>query len=165
MKKTILVADEDESVRESLARVLESEQYRVLKAHDGRQAEDLLMAESPDVALLDLELSGGVDWRGLDDLCDAAPWVPVVLITARSQRYKRALQLGADALMEKPLHLPMLLKTIRNLVRESVADRLQRITDPNFSTLFLDHLHHPNPTIPPAWQDTAMVEREKKFSF
>jgi two-component system, OmpR family, KDP operon response regulator KdpE len=161
MKKTILVADEDESVRESLARVLESEQYQVLKAREGREAENLLLAGTPDLALLDLELSGGMDWRGLDELCDAAPWVPVLLITARSHRYKRALQLGADALMEKPLHLPILLKTIRNLVREPASDRLQRILDPAFQTLFLNHLHHPGPSVPGGWQEERLFESGK----
>jgi DNA-binding response OmpR family regulator len=165
MKKTILVADEDESVRESLARVLESEQYRVLKAREGREAENLLLTGAPDLALVDLELSGGVDWRGLDELCDTAPWVPVVLITARSHRYKRAFQLGADALMEKPLHLPILLKTIRNLVREAACDRLQRILDPAFRTLYLNHLHQPGPSVPRERREGRLFKSEKENSF
>lgn len=139
MKKTILLADADDSVRENLARVLELDQYRVVRAAGGAQAAEKLVSERPDLALFDLDLSDDREWPGLDLLCDSAPGVPMILITARSHQYKRATQLGVDALMEKPLHLPLLLKAIRNLVREPEGERLRRLIDPDFKTFLLSN--------------------------
>jgi DNA-binding response OmpR family regulator len=166
MKKTILLADEDESVRKNLARVLELEQYAVITANCGSQASDLLYSATPDLALFDLELSDEKDWPGLDTLCDATPSVPIVLITARSHQHKRAVQLGADALMEKPLHLPLLLKTIRNLLREPKGERLRRLISPDFKTLFLDHTNWNLPSAVPDVAHTApLAEPTEKVSF
>ncbi len=137
MKKTILLADSDNSVRENLARVLELDQYRVVTASSGTQAAEKLSSERPNLALFDLDLSDENEWPGLDSLCDSTPSVPIVLITARSHQFKRALQLGADAFMEKPLCLPFLLRAIRNLVREPAGERLRRLIDPEFKTVFL----------------------------
>ena len=139
MKKTILLADGDDAVRGTLARVLELEQYEVVLAACGSQAAEKLLNCLPALALCDLELPGDADGPGLDALCEVAPGVPLVLITARSHQYNRARQLGASALMEKPLHLPLLLRTIRNLVSEPRNEWLRRLTEPGFKTLFLHH--------------------------
>lgn len=63
--------------------------------------------------------------------------VPIIIITARPNQYEQALRAGADALMEKPLDLPVLLSTIHQLLAESEQQRLARLTDPNFATAFL----------------------------
>jgi hypothetical protein len=45
--------------------------------------------------------------------------------------------MGIDALMEKPLNLPLLLATIARLLAESGTERVQRLTDPGFKTAYL----------------------------
>ena len=47
------------------------------------------------------------------------PLLPVIIITARPHQYDRAADLGVDAIMEKPLDLPYLLKTIAEFLAES----------------------------------------------
>jgi hypothetical protein len=54
-----------------------------------------------------------------------------------SERYERARSLGVDALMEKPLDFPLLLKTIAELLAESDADHITRVTNRNFKTALL----------------------------
>ena len=53
-------------------------------------------------------------WDVFGLLHQTHPLVPVIVITAQSQQYKRALENGVDALMEKPLDIPLLLETIQS---------------------------------------------------
>jgi len=127
MTRTILLADDDASVRETLARVLELEHYDVVQAGTGGEAAAKFRAYGPDLVLVDLELVEPNGGEGFEAMSGTEPPVPVVIITARPHQYKHAARLGADALMEKPLHLPLLLETIKDLLAESIASRLARV--------------------------------------
>jgi len=63
--------------------------------------------------------------------------VPVIVITARSHQYELAVRNKIDALMEKPLDLPVLLDTIQNLLDESREARVTRVSNPGFKTRLL----------------------------
>jgi DNA-binding response OmpR family regulator len=52
--------------------------------------------------------------------------LPVVIITGRSNQRALAETAGADALMEKPLDVPLLLQTIRELLTEPMESRARR---------------------------------------
>ena len=61
-KIRVLYVDDDEASREICRRILEEEGYRVVLAQDGAEAIDVVEAESPDVAVLDIRMprkSGG----------------------------------------------------------------------------------------------------------
>jgi two-component system OmpR family response regulator len=58
MKKRILLVDDDESVRESLARVLSQASYLVVSVADGQQALAVAASTEIDLVLLDLNLPG-----------------------------------------------------------------------------------------------------------
>lgn len=55
--------------------------------------------------------------------------MPVIIITGRSEQRTLAQKAGADALMEKPLDVPLLLQTIRELLDEPLESRVQRAKD------------------------------------
>lgn len=137
MIKTILVADDDLSVQQSLARVLESEGYEVLLASNGTQAIQQAIAHQPNLALLDITMPNRDGWEAFESLERFCPLMPVVIITARPNQYPRAVGNGIDALMEKPLDLPLLLHTIARLLAESQRDRIRRLTRGDFQTEFL----------------------------
>jgi DNA-binding response OmpR family regulator len=137
MKAKILLADDDADVREMLGRVLESEQYEVVPARTGRETAAKFIAHVPDLVLLDLNMPDRDGWDAFDLMEQTHPLVPVIVITARPQQYKHAAELGIDALMEKPLNLPLLLATIADLLAESETERVQRLTDPGFKTAYL----------------------------
>ena len=128
MTKRILLADDDASVRETLGRVLELEHYDVVLAGGGREAVAKFRADPPDLVLLDLDMPDQNGWQVFDAMCHVAPRVPVLIITAVPHQAKRAAQLGAAALMEKPLHLPRLLQVLSDLLAESVETRRARTT-------------------------------------
>ena len=62
----------------------------------------------------------------MERLVGINPLLPVVIITGRSNQRAQAEAAGADALMEKPLDVPLLLETIRELVSEPMESRAQR---------------------------------------
>lgn len=147
-RKTILVADDDASVRTMVGRVLEAEGYTVFFAKTGREAARQFKTEPPDLVLLDLNMPEKDGWEAFEEMCAVNPMLPVIIITASPYEYERAVQLGADALMEKPLNLPLLLETIRELLAESPSACMARLTNPNFKTHYLklhDHVGNKDP--------------------
>ncbi|HWX22085.1 MAG TPA: response regulator [Candidatus Binatia bacterium] len=139
MKKTILLADDDDSVRKMVARVLETAGYSVTQAATGPEAVAKSRAREPDLILLDLKLPEQEGWQVFEQISRFNPLLPVVVITAWPNQYEEAIRRGIDALMEKPLDLPVLLQTIRDLLAESDVDRTRRLTDRNFTTAYLAH--------------------------
>ena len=138
VKKRILLADDDEGVRASLGQVLVMEGYEVLPAANGRQAVAWLRSELPDLALLDINMPGLDGWQTLERIERRRPFLPLIVITARPHQYPRAVGAGVDALMEKPLHVPMLLSAIQELLAESLPQRVARLTRPDFATRLLN---------------------------
>jgi two-component system response regulator MprA len=140
MKAKILLADDDASVREMLGRVLESEDYAVVLAKTGREAATKFAVALPDLVLLDLSMPDKNGWEAFMLMEQSRPFVPVIMITAWPQQYQQAAGLGIDALMEKPLDLPLLFATIAGLLAESETDRVQRLTNPRFKTFYFNRL-------------------------
>jgi CheY-like chemotaxis protein len=137
MNQRILVVDDDLAVRESLARVLESEGYAVQLASDGKHAMQMVREESPSLILLDITMPGKNGWDIFDRIEKLYPFIPVIIITARPNQQSRASGYGIDALMEKPLDLPLLLQTIAHLLAETQTERIARMSKPDFATAHL----------------------------
>jgi DNA-binding response OmpR family regulator len=123
----ILVVDDDSSVRELMARVLAGEGYMVSAAADGTAALEIAAATKIDLVLLDLNLPGESGWDIFERLTAANPLLAVIIITARSNQLFTALGTGVGALLEKPLHFPKLLQTIRQLLAEPAELRRARM--------------------------------------
>lgn len=135
--KRILVADDDAMVRASLADVLESEGYLVDEALNGIDAVTRAIKHTPDLVLLDLNMPHWDGWAAFGRLDRVVPLLPVIVITARPNQYQKAVSLGVDAFMEKPLDFPVLLKAIAMLIEEDPAMRVKRVTNRKFVTRLL----------------------------
>jgi CheY-like chemotaxis protein len=135
--KRILVADDDNMVRDALAEVLEFEGYVVDKARNGLEAVSHAVKHPPDLVLLDLNMPQWDGWTAFSQLDRVAPLLPVIVITARPNQYDKAVRLGVDAFMEKPLDVPALVQAIARLLKEDPARRVQRVTDREFVTRLL----------------------------
>jgi DNA-binding response OmpR family regulator len=136
-RKTILLADDDAAIRTMVGRVLAAESYNVFFAKTGCEAARQFKTDPPDLVLLDLNMPEKDGWETFEEMCAVNPMLPVIIITASPYDYEQAVQLGADALMEKPLNLSLLLKTIRELLAESPSACMARLTNPNFRTSYL----------------------------
>ncbi len=135
--KKILVADDDASVRKMVARVLESAGYATILASDGIESVAKVRTAEPDLILLDIKMPGQSGWEAFGEISRMAALIPVIVITAWPGQYDQAARLGIDALMEKPLDLPLLLQTIDTLLGEPEQVRTKRLTDRNFMTKYL----------------------------
>jgi len=133
----ILVADDDSLVRGSLAAVLESEGYVVDEARNGVEAVTRAIGQLPDLVLLDLNMPHWDGWTAFSQLDRVTPLLPVIVITARPNQYERAVRLGVDAFMEKPLNIPILVRAIKRLTSEDETRHVRRITNPAFVTRLL----------------------------
>jgi DNA-binding response OmpR family regulator len=118
--RTILLVDDEPTVRETVAESLESDGFTVVTAADGREALTRFRADRPDLILLDLmlpELSGIEVCRIIRRESD----VPIVMLTAKDAELDKVvgLELGADDYVTKPFSLRELSARIRALFRRS----------------------------------------------
>ena len=127
-KKHILLVDDDSIVRDSLSDLLLSEGYTVVTAETGQQAIALAAAQEFDLALLDLNMPVKNGWDTFEHLSREHPLLPVIIATARPNQLFTALAAGVGALLEKPMEIPMLLRTIEKLLAETSDQRLSRLT-------------------------------------
>jgi two-component system response regulator (stage 0 sporulation protein F) len=128
MKRKILLIDDYAEIPAALSAALSSEGYEVITAKNGREACERLREEHIDVALLDLKTPVKDGWDAFERLKATHPLLQIIVITARPDQYPTAIAAGAAAFMEKPLDLPLLLRTIDDLLIEPVEVRLSRLT-------------------------------------
>lgn len=128
MNKRILVADDDRSVRDALKKVLEEADYDVIGAVDGEDAERKFTSESIDLLLLDLDLPKQNGWNVFGVINSQNPLLPIVIISGLKDQADTDLIPGVSAFLEKPIDVPVLLKTIDGLLQEPAEDRLRKIT-------------------------------------
>ena len=129
MARTILVVDDEPTLRETLVDALESDGFRVVAAADGREALALFRAERPDLVLLDLmlpELSGIEVCR----IIRAESGVPIVMLTAKDSELDKVvgLELGADDYVTKPYSPRELVARIRAVLRRGTEPDLSPAT-------------------------------------
>jgi len=126
MTKRVLLVDDERSIRESLSKILRAENYEVVLAENGQEAIEKHSAERIDLLILDINMPVKNGWATLEWLVEITPLLPVVIITGRSNQRALAETAGADALMEKPLDVPLLLQTVRELMDEPMESRARR---------------------------------------
>ncbi len=134
MSRSILVVDDERTVRETVGETLEAEGFRVTLAADGREALERFRADRPDLILLDLmlpELSGVEVCRIIRSEAD----VPIIMLTAKGGEVDKVvgLELGADDYVTKPFSLRELVARVRAVFRRSdlrsVAERPAPLVD------------------------------------
>jgi two-component system response regulator RegX3 len=129
MARTILVVEDEPTLRETVAEALEGEGFAVRTAADGPAAVASFRERQPDLVLLDLMLPG---MSGMDvcRILRAESAVPIVMLTARDSELDKVLglELGADDYVTKPFSLRELAARIRAVLRRT--DQLGTTTLP-----------------------------------
>ena len=120
-KRTILLVEDERSIREPLAEALRSEGFETSVA--GTAAEALELAgQAPDLILLDVMLPDGSGFEVCREL-RASSRVPIIMLTARGEEADRVvgLELGADDYVVKPFSAREVVARIRAVLRRTAA--------------------------------------------
>jgi DNA-binding NtrC family response regulator len=122
----IIVADDDEDMRELLSGVLRDDGFTVSEARDGQELLSMLVEKTapdgtpiaPDLVVTDVQMPGATGMRVLSHVRRAHPTVPVILITAfgSAELHAQAKRLGAATVLDKPFDLGDLRKLIHRLL-------------------------------------------------
>jgi DNA-binding response OmpR family regulator len=128
--ETVLVVDDEPTIREVVVRYLRRDGYETLEAADGNRARDLIETGAPSLVVLDVMLPG-TDGLALCRWIRARSSLPVILLTARGEEVDRivGLELGADDYVTKPFSPRELAARVRTVLRRSgpEAPRDERI--------------------------------------
>jgi two-component system chemotaxis response regulator CheY len=120
---SVLIVDDDETVREVLELTLRSSGYNVAAVGDGRAALDHLRSHDRTcVILIDLLLPvmDGKAFRAAQLRDRSIAWIPVVIMSGVADAREQARQLGAAAFVQKPLDIARIQEIVRTSVcRES----------------------------------------------
>ncbi len=139
MTKLLLVED-DQTLRETLAYNLTREGYSVTQAGDGTTALDLSREIKPDLVLLDIMLPG-IDGLTVCRTLRHELNVPIVLLTARSGEVDRIVGLdsGADDYIVKPFSLGELMARLRAVLRRGQSEKATTLESGDLTLDLLGH--------------------------
>lgn len=116
-KENILLVEDDEDIREGVRILLESENYNVAEAENGRKGLELL-SEKTDLVILDIMMPGMSGLRTCEEIRKVSN-VPVLFLTAKAQESDKLIGLmaGGDDYLPKPFSYAELLGRVKALLR------------------------------------------------
>ena len=133
MKCAVLVVEDEASIAELIAVNLNFEGFKVLRAMDALQAENLIKNSLPDIVILDWMLPGTNGNQFAKHLRnnDRTKHIPIIMLTARSSEEDKVdgLDSGADDYVTKPFSPKELIARIKAVLRR----RSPQLTDENIS--------------------------------
>ncbi len=131
----ILVAEDDANIRMGLVDTLESENYRVIEARDGKEAIQVFHHESIDLVLLDVMMPGKSGFDVCSEIRKTDPDIPIIMLTAKGEEIDKVvgLKLGADDYVTKPFGVHELLARIAAVLRRSHRNRNHEPVSESFS--------------------------------
>ena len=121
-QKTILIADDEVDIVETLKFVLETEGFNVITAYDGEEALKSAKEFMPDLMLLDVMMPkiNGYKVSRLLKFDKKFQNIPILMVTARSQEEDKLIgeETGADEYITKPFDLDDVVKTVQKYLEE-----------------------------------------------
>ncbi len=129
----ILVAEDDENILSGLTDVLESEDYKVFPAKDGKEAIKLFSDGKYDLVLLDVMMPEMNGYDVCKHIRQTDEDVPVIMLTAKSEEIDKVvgLKLGADDYITKPFGIHELLARISAILRRTMRGKESSKTKEN----------------------------------
>jgi len=122
--QTILVIDDDDSLRDTVAIMLEQEGFQPLPASDGRSGYEKALLAKPDLILVDLRLPGMSGVEICKQLRAAHVTTPIIVLSAVGDEIDKVLllEIGADDYVVKPFGARELMARIKALLRRVSGD-------------------------------------------
>ncbi len=116
-KERVLIIEDDEEMRALLSEMIEEEGYRVTSVDNGSEAFRKLVKESFDLIITDIHMPGLTGLDILPGIKKLLPEASIIVITAfgGEEVQQKALERGADAYLEKPVHFHRLKVLVHDL--------------------------------------------------
>jgi len=119
--RTILLIEDDETIRAALKRVFEGDGYRVLAVADGTQLSTVLDDVPPDLIMLDIGLPwiNGFELAEMMKAHDDLNEIPLVFLSARTgdEDVRRGFDVGADDYIKKPFDIEQVKRIVNTLIQ------------------------------------------------
>ena len=118
---TILVIDDDESLRDTIGIMLEQEGFSPILVSDGKTGYERALAVKPDLMIVDLRLPGMTGIEICKQLRAASFKTPIIVLSAVGEEVDKVLllEIGADDYIVKPFGARELLARIRAVLRRT----------------------------------------------
>lgn len=142
----ILIADDEQAIRDALGRKLQREGFQVITCGDGLEALRTFHDERPDLVLLDIVMPGSMDGftvcRRIREIADT----PVMMLSANAvteQDVIDGLNAGADEYLIKPIRLDEFVARVNALLRRAqiAANEVQQVYDDGYLNVDLHRRH------------------------
>ncbi|KMO86219.1 PhoB family transcriptional regulator [Megasphaera cerevisiae DSM 20462] len=116
----ILIADDEQLMRQLVVDFLKPEGYEILEAADGKEALDIYKEHHPDLVLLDVMMPGYDGWTVCREIRREST-VPIMMLTAKGEEIDQlfAYDLGVDEYITKPCSPKILVAKIKALLRRT----------------------------------------------
>jgi two-component system, OmpR family, phosphate regulon response regulator PhoB len=142
--KTVLIVDDEASIREMIAVALEMADYQVLEADNAQAAHALVVDRQPDLVLLDWMMPGtsGIELARRLKREEATAEVPIIMLTAKGEEDNKiqGLEAGADDYITKPFSPRELVARLKAVLRRATP---RGVEDPvEVEGLLLDPVSH-----------------------
>ena len=114
---TVLIIDDEESIRKTMTGVLADEGYEIATAASGLEGLELLQETQPSIVMLDISMEPGIDGiETLRRIKEMRPELPVIMITGHGEieTAVKTIKMGAYDFIQKPLALEQVLLSVRH---------------------------------------------------
>jgi len=122
-EKTVLIVDDEASIREMIAIALEMAGYHYIEAADAKTAHGLIVDQRPDLIILDWMLPGttGIDLARRLKRDDGTNEIPIIMLTAKTEEDNRiqGLEAGADDYISKPFSPREMVARLKAVLRRT----------------------------------------------
>jgi len=123
--KTILVVDDEQSIRDMLRLALEMADFNVIEANNAQTAHSLIVDTPPHLILLDWMMPGtsGIELARRLKKDDVTSDIPIIMLTAKGEEDNKiqGLEIGADDYITKPFSPRELLARLKAVLRRTVV--------------------------------------------
>ena len=141
-KKTILVVEDEEDLRDIVVYNLERDGYKTVAVESGEEGLERAIALRPDLVILDLMLPGmnGMDVCRQLKQADDTKAIPIIMASAKGEEADivSGLELGADDYVTKPFSPRILLARVRSVLRRSQESSKQDASSLQIDGLKID---------------------------
>jgi len=136
-KPLALIVDDERSICESLAGVLEDEGWRTVTAQSGRDGIARLMLDNPDIVLLDVWMPGMDGIETLQKMKELEDSIPIVIMSGHAtiETAVKATKLGAFDFLEKPLSLEKILPMMAHAKEMKSLRHQKKVEEEHGTTL------------------------------